>query len=162
MIRLRMIAMACGAVPVRSVEASSPKVTSRTQWGAVLAAPVLSGVAGQLLGAGGCGQAGDAVRDFFAGALAVQAADIAADAEHLGGVWEVDAIAGCDRRGAGGALFGAPVSAVALDVLGREVAGRAAPGVAAGGEQLGLVGLDGEHVVRALRDEPAGGGPLVG
>jgi hypothetical protein len=32
MTRLRMAAMTCGLMPVRAVEASSPKVTSRTQW----------------------------------------------------------------------------------------------------------------------------------
>jgi hypothetical protein len=32
MTRLRKVAMTWGPVPARAVEASSPKVTSRTQW----------------------------------------------------------------------------------------------------------------------------------
>jgi hypothetical protein len=40
------------------------------------------------------------VRDLFGAALPVEAADVADDAEDLGGVWEVDRCVGGDRCGA--------------------------------------------------------------
>ena len=91
----------------------------------VLDLPGAADVPGQLPRACLLGvEAGDAVGDLFAGALPVQATGVAADAEHLGGMGEVDAVVG-DGLDSTGALFGASVPAVDADVFGCEVAGRA-------------------------------------
>ena len=114
----------------------------------VLDLPVAADVSGQLSGAGLVGgEAGDALGDLLAGALPVQAADVAADPEHLCRMWEADCGLGGDGSDAGGALLGAPVPAVEVDVLGREVADRAGQQPLAGGQQCRLVGFHGEHVV---------------
>lgn len=61
------------------------------------------------VGAGGFdAQVGDAVYDFFAGALAVQGAGVSDDAKDLGGAGEVDAGRGRDLQDA---LLGAAVAA---------------------------------------------------
>lgn len=74
---------------------------------------------------------------------------------------EVDPGLGGDRGGTGGALLGASVPAVEGDMFGCEVSHRVGQQVLAGGEQGRLVGLHGQHVVRAaFLDQVRRGGPL--
>ncbi len=127
----------------------------------VLDRPVPAQVGAQFVGASLIGgEAGDAPGHLLGGALAVEAAGVADDPEHLRGVWEVDSAAVGDRCGAGDSLFGAAVSAAAGGVFGEPVGSSGQRGLA-GGEQFRLVGLHGHDVVGVLvRDQMRGGGPL--
>ena len=102
MMVLRMIAMACGAVPARRVDLSSLKGgVAHPVESDLDGTPVVAQQLGEVLTCGVVGgEAGDAVRDLFGAALPVEAADVADDAEDLGGVWEVDRCVGGDRCGA--------------------------------------------------------------
>lgn len=95
------------------------KVVSRTQWSCSRWRPSGRGAAG--LG-GGCGrgrfEAADAVGDLFEATLPVQAAEVADDAEDLGGVREVNRHLAGYRRGAHDARFGAARALGVFGVLG--------------------------------------------
>jgi hypothetical protein len=155
MARLRRQAMARGAVPVRTLQASSAKVTSR-MWCSASIPPVPPDPVGQAGGAGlGGGEAGDRVHRHGAPAAAAQGPDPAGDPDRLGGVGEAQISDGGDLEAA---EFHAVVAAVA-GVVGD---GDLAPGQ--GLEllvQRGLVGLHDQQVGGLLDgDQPVGVGVL--
>jgi len=146
--------MMCGLLPIRTWEASSAKVVSRTWCRPFSIAGVAADEVGQPGGAGRrVGQAGDRVHGLGgAAAAAAPVADLAGDLEDLADVREVrepahaDRLEGADLRPAVGEGAGAVQF---RDVLpGQPLA---AP------QQRGLVGLDDQQVVRLLDlDQPIG------
>ena len=140
--RVLRIAMAWGAVPVRRVEVSSLKVTSRTQWILFPMAPLVPAQEFSQLGGVSpvrC-QAGGAAGDFLGAALVIEAADVADDPEQLGGVGEVDRHLVGHRYGALDTFLGAAVASVVLGVL-DEVGPRSGQCLLRGGEQARLIVL---------------------
>jgi hypothetical protein len=132
MTRLRMAAMTYGPVPVRAVQASLPKVTSRTQWSwfSIFQWPRTHG---ELAGAGlGRGQTGDRVAGLGAPFPAAGPTGAAGDLDGLSGVWERQP--GGDRNRLDEAAFDAAVGAAVLRVpsgtsfQGRDLSWRSSPG----------------------------------
>jgi hypothetical protein len=146
MARLRRLAMALAAVPVRTWEASSAKVVSR------LDAPVAAHVVGQAGGAClGGGEVGDRVDGHGPPLVASKWPDSAGDAQRLGGVGEVQACDGGDLQAAG---LDAAVAAVAGVVGDRDVAPRQGLELLV---ERGLVTLHEQQVGRVLvGDQPVG------
>jgi hypothetical protein len=151
MARLRRLAMARGALPVRTWEASSGEggVADVVQR---LDAPVPAYVVGEVGGAGlGGGEAGDRVDRHGPPPSVVQEPDPAGDADRLGGVGEVQASDGGDLEPA---ELDPAMAAVTGVVLGGDVAP---------GQDLellvqrGLVVLHDQHVGGVLdADQPVG------
>jgi hypothetical protein len=161
MARLRRLAMARGAVPVRTFKASSAKVTSR-RWWERLDAPVSTDPVGQPGGVGlGGAEAGDRVGGHCAPAPAGKQPDPAGDPERLGGVGEAQA---SDR----GDLQPAELHAAVAAVAGLVHHGDVAPGQAsqlaaylAAGDTTGPPGfgasVPGSSQVAAAKQSPCGG-----
>jgi hypothetical protein len=136
MTRLRMAAMTYGPVPVRAVQASLPKVTSRTQWSwfSIFQWPRTHG---ELAGAGlGRGQTGDRVAGLGAPFPAAGPTGAAGDLDGLSGVWERQP--GGDRNRLDEAAFDAAVGAAVLRVPFGNLFPGQGPELA---EQPGLVAL---------------------
>src|SRR5271166_3428812 len=103
MMAARMVARLAGPLPVRLVEASSLKVTSRrTDVVVRLDGPVLADEAGQVAGGGvGAGQAGDGVDGLAGGLTGGGVLAPAGDLDGLAGVREVQAADVSGLQGAG-------------------------------------------------------------
>ena len=155
MARLRRQAMTCGPVPARSWEASSAKVTSRTQCRpfSIAQCPRMRSASRAGLGVD---EAGDRVDGHGPPPPPAKVAGLAGDLEDLGGVGEPEP---GDRDGLEGAQLDPPVGAVAGAVQhGHVVPGQAGAPV----QERGLVGLDGEQVVGLLAGDEELGGVGVG
>src|SRR4029450_414280 len=141
MTRLRRQAMTCGAVPVRAWEPSSAKVTSRTQCRPFWIA--------QWPRRGAASRAGPPPP-------VMPATTLAGDVEDLRGVREPEMV---HRDGLDGADLDPAVGLVARAVQDRYTM---PDKLGAALEQGGLVGLDGQQVVRPLGDHQELGGVAVG
>jgi hypothetical protein len=148
MARLRRQAMMCEPVPVRSWEASSSKVTSRTPVQAVLDRPVPADEVSEPGRVGlSVGEAGDGVHRHGPPGPGAKVTGLAGDLDDLCGVREPEP---ADGDGHERAQFDSAVSAVASAVqFGDPMPGH--PGAA--GVQGGLVGFDDEHLVRVLASD---------